>query len=302
MNKLGILGGAVVCLALSGCANLVSWEGDEPERVVHVPAPEPLPERPVGPEDHWVRKGDTVYSISFRNQLDYREVAKWNGLGSDYLIRPGQVLRLTPAPPIRNGEIESRPVELEVAGRPTPLAIAPRPVPVPANPPPAAPTGAPTGAPIAQQGVAASALAAASVPRSSLDGGGRNGWQWPTDGVVFRGYAPDQGSKGLDFTGEVGQPVYAAAAGKVVYSGGALKGYGELIIIKHDDLRLSAYGYNQSRLVSEGDLVAAGQRIAMMGLGPESKPALHFEVRERGKPVNPVSFLPIRQSASRRAS
>lgn len=277
---------ALLSVLLSGCASLVSWEDEPPEHVIHTraPVPEPLPERPVGPQDHLVRKGDTVYSIAFRNQLDYREVAKWNGLGSSYLIHPGQVLRLTPAPPIRHGDIEARPVELEVVGRPTPVGAAPKPLPAPVTPAPAASPATPS---------------VAAIPAPAPSSGGRNGWQWPTDGVVFRGFAPEQGSKGLDFTGTAGQPVYAAAAGKVVYSGSALKGYGELIIIKHDDLRLSAYGYNQSRLVNEGDTVVAGQPIGAMGLGPENKPALHFEVRERGKPVNPVPFLPIRQSASR---
>ena len=84
----------------------------------------------------------------------------------------------------------------------------------------------------------------------------------------------------------------AAAPGKVVYSGSALKGYGELIIVKHDDLRLSAYGYNRRRLVAEGATVAAGQAIAELGLGPEQKPLLHFEIRERGKPVDPLRYLP----------
>lgn len=111
---------------------------------------------------------------------------------------------------------------------------------------------------------------------------------------MVRGFNPATGSKGLDFGGDLGQAVLAAAPGKVVYSGAALKGYGELIIIKHDDLRLSAYGYNRRRLVAEGQMVRGGQQIGELGLGPESRPILHFEIRERGQPVDPVPYLPAK--------
>jgi len=117
-------------------------------------------------------------------------------------------------------------------------------------------------------------------------------WQWPTSGVVLRKYDMASGSKGIDVGGELGQPVYAVSPGKVVYSGSALKGYGELIIVKHDDTYLSAYGHNRRRLVKEGDEVRAGQTIAELGIGPEQKPLLHFEIRENGKPVDPLAFLP----------
>ena len=119
-------------------------------------------------------------------------------------------------------------------------------------------------------------------------------WQWPATGPIYRGFSPEQGSKGLDIGGEVGQPVLAVAAGKVVYSGSALKGYGELVIVKHDETYLSAYGYNRRRLVTEGDVVQPGQTIAELGVGPEQKAELHFEIRENGKPVDPMRFLPAR--------
>ena len=140
------------------------------------------------------------------------------------------------------------------------------------------------------------AVAAPVLPPPPLtsESGGPYRWQWPTNGVVIRGYNPAAGAKGLDFEGKIGQPVYAAAPGKVVYSGSALKGYGELVIIKHDDLRLSAYGYNRKRLVSEGQMVQGGQAIAELGLGPENRPVLHFEIRERGQPVDPVPYLPAK--------
>jgi lipoprotein NlpD len=135
-------------------------------------------------------------------------------------------------------------------------------------------------------------------PPITSESGGPYRWQWPTNGTVVRGYNPGAGSKGLDFSGSVGQAVVAAAPGKVVYSGSALKGYGELIIVKHDDLHLSAYGYNRTRLVNEGDMVRGGQPIAELGLGPENRPILHFEIRERGQPVDPASYLPAKTASN----
>jgi lipoprotein NlpD len=118
-------------------------------------------------------------------------------------------------------------------------------------------------------------------------------WEWPTRGKVVRGFSSDS-SKGIDISGDIGQIVVAAAAGKVVYSGSALKGYGELVIIKHDERYLSAYGYNRRRLVEEGQQVLAGQPIAELGEGPEQRPLLHFEIRDKGKPVDPLPLLPRR--------
>lgn len=264
----------VLALALlcSGCAGMLSWEAAPPERKVYNGPEAPVkPERPAGPDEYVVHRGDTVYSIAFRHNLDFRELARWNGIGSDYLIRPGQVLRLkTPPPPApirhRSGDVETQAApDTDVpVGKPQPVTAE--------SPPPPAPPPEP-------------------VDTALVSGEGFQ-WTWPTHGVVSRGYEPGQGSKGLDFTGSLGQPVFAAAPGRVVYSGNALKGYGELIIIKHDEVHLSAYGYNRARHVKEGDVVTTGQPIGEMGMGPENKPLLHFEIRDRGKPVNPVGFLP----------
>lgn len=308
--------------ALGGCANWLAWE-EPPQREAHRPPEvEPTPERAVGPSDHMVRRGDTVYSIAFRNNLDYRELARWNGIGADYLIRPGQVLRLQSPPPVRliEGDIESTPTPLEgpsasrpvalsaeippsTAPPPTPPSVTgkgrARPIPLPAQTLPRPLPGTEPSAPANGQ-VALNAPPAVPVPVAdpppplTSESGGPYRWQWPTQGVVVRGFNPASGSKGLDFAGDLGQAVVAAAPGKVVYSGAALKGYGELVIIKHDDLRLSAYGYNRTRLVEEGQMVRGGQAIAELGLGPENKPILHFEIRERGQPVNPVPYLPAR--------
>ena len=217
-------------------------------------------EAPVASGEYQVQPGDTLYAIGFRNQIDYHDLASWNGIGSDYLIRTGQVLRL------------SAPADADT------VRAAPLPIPVPE-------TAAPQPIPVAPLPVAQAVVVKAlpvGAPR----------WQWPTAGAVIKTYNPAAGSKGIDITGDLGQPVLAVSAGKVVYSGSALKGYGELIIVKHDDTYLSAYGHNRRRLVKEGDEVRAGQTIAELGVGPEQKPLVHFEIRENGKPVDPLQFLP----------
>lgn len=250
---------------LSGCAGWSSWEDGRGSEVT--------PQRPVGADDYMVVRGDTVYSIAFRHSLDYRELARWNGIGADYLIRPGQVLRLKPpvdARPRRQvvGEIESVAVDDIQIGKPQPVV----------------PNSPPTEMPEPDSG------ASAVTPSVAFD------WVWPTAGNVVRTYG-QSGARGIDVAGAVGQPVVAAAPGRVVYSGNALKGYGELIIIKHDELYLSAYGYNRTRHVKEGDVVTAGQPIAEMGRGPENKAILHFEIRRKGKPIDPLGKLPTQTAA-----
>ncbi|MGI9248850.1 MAG: peptidoglycan DD-metalloendopeptidase family protein [Woeseiaceae bacterium] len=120
-------------------------------------------------------------------------------------------------------------------------------------------------------------------------------WSWPTRGRINVDFGAKPGSgTGVLINGKAGQPIYAAASGRVVYAGGGLIGYGQLIILKHNDTYLSAYGYNASLLVKEGEQIKKGQRIASMGEGPERKPRLHFEIRRNGKPVNPRQHLPPR--------
>lgn len=121
------------------------------------------------------------------------------------------------------------------------------------------------------------------------------GWRWPTDGNVFGSFAAgDPTRQGIDIAGKAGQPVRAAADGVVVYSGSGLVGYGELVIVKHNDQWLSAYGHNRARLVNEGQLVKAGQQIAEMGRSGAARDMLHFEIRYNGKPVDPQAYLPKR--------
>jgi lipoprotein NlpD len=192
-----------------------------------------------------VRPQDTVYSIAWRYGLDFRDLARWNNIGSDFRITVGQTLALAP-------------------GRST----------TPARSRAPAPTRAP---PSSQAPIRASPGVSGQV------------WDWPTD----RSGAPRPvASGGILLSGQLGQDVRAAAAGRVVYSGTGIRGYGNLIIIKHGENWLSAYAHNRESLVRDGQEIGLGQVIGHMGEGAPGKPALYFEIRRNGKPVDPLSFLP----------
>lgn len=220
-----------------------------------------FPQRPRGGGEppgghHVVSRGDTLYSIAWRHDLDYRTVARWNDIQPPYTIYPGDRIRLSPPTdpvptPIRKRQ-ENR-----------------------------------SGQPERGSGPDQSRQPQVSDRRLS--------WQWPAAGEVKRPYsASASGKRGVELGGRAGQPVRAAAAGRVVYSGDGLRGYGNLVIIKHNQRYLTAYGYNRRLLVAEGERVSAGQRIALMGLGPDDTPGLHFELRRDGKPIDPGSVLPPR--------
>lgn len=212
-----------------------------------------------------VKRGDTLHQIAFKNQLDYRDLAWWNGIGRQDKIYPGQILRLDPPLP---GELRVPhvPQQSHTSGR--------------------------TRAPVQPRSTSAPARKPQQRPSARKPVAGPNRWQWPVRGPILESFNLAQGHKGLNIGGSAGDPIHAAAAGKVVYAGGALKGYGQLIIIKHGDDYLTAYGHNAKLLVREGDAVAAGSRIARMGLGPQNQPLLHFEIRRLGKPINPQPLLP----------
>ncbi|MBU0500471.1 MAG: peptidoglycan DD-metalloendopeptidase family protein [Gammaproteobacteria bacterium] len=212
---------------------------------------------PISGRYYVVQPGDTLYSIAWRENQDYRALASWNGLPASYTIHPGQRLRLTtPSGPA-----------LGQGGTPSSRA---------------------------GQGAARHAGRADTIPPGGADRIQTNlHWRWPTQGRVVSGYAEgDIGRKGMLIAGREGQPVYAAEQGRVVYSGIGLKGYGRLIIVKHDKDYLSAYGHNRRILVKEGDAVAVGQQIAEMGQAGRDQSQLHFEIRYQGKPVNPARLLP----------
>ncbi len=211
----------LIALVLSGCAS-----------------------EPRGAGTYIVKRGDTLYSIATKHRLDYRDLARWNGIGRDYVIHPGQILKLGP----KVGVSKAAPVAPAPVKRETPR---------------------PTGPPIK--------------------------WQWPVDDGRFTLTTRPNGGQGLTIEGRAGQDIRAASSGRVVYTGNGLLGYGQLVIIKHSEIYLTAYGHTQAVVVREGDQVSAGQRIATMGHGPQGTPMLYFEIRTNGSPGNPLALLPQRR-------
>ena len=203
-----------------------------------------------GPGWYLVKPTDTLYSIAWRYDLDYRTLAEWNGLSDPYTVHPGQQLVL-----IKPDNI----------------------------PPPV------------QQKVPESSQKSTHVVVKSLtpDYNRVIRWRWPTEGTVEKGFSiNDLDSHGIDIAGAIGQPVYAVAEGKVVYSGNGLADYGNLIIVKHNETFLSAYAFTRKRLVDEGVVVKRGAKIAEMGRGRNNSAILHFQIRKDGKPVDPELYLP----------
>ena len=203
-----------------------------------------------------VKRGDTVYRIATSNGISPLDLATWNNIAPPYTIYPGQQLRLYPS----DGRTPTR--TASTPPRPSGQSSTTRqPAATPAPPP----------------------------VRSAV------AWRWPADGqLVNRFAAGDPTRQGIGIAGSSGQPVKAAGDGVVVYSGSGLVGYGELIIVKHDDEWLSAYGHNRARLVNEGERVRTGQQIAEMGRSGAARDMLHFEIRHNGRPVDPLSYLPKR--------
>lgn len=328
-----------------------------------------------GQAQHIVQKGDTLYAIAFRYALDYRDIARWNGISDPYIIKPDQRLVLQDP-----SQVSPRPTESAVAttqtapsytaasvpttvqsnsvpthtpaqigtaaplsqgvsvggtvpdsqlasveplsptnaeGLPTgfassstapapkpvgavvnsgstvssttPVSAAPSQPDVPSAPPPELMAPKPTTVAVIQ----APTLSTSSAAKPPA---GANGWGWPVIGRVLTTFSSsDPGRQGVDISGNMGDPVHAAKGGDVVYSGRGIIGYGELIVIKHDDATLTAYGHNDKRSVKEGERVSQGQKIAEMGRAPNGQSLLHFEVRRNGKPIDPLSVLPARR-------
>ena len=201
-----------------------------------------------------VKKSDTIYAIAWRYGLDYKQLARWNQITPDFIIYPGQRLRL-------DGPENST----LVAGK--------------------SKLGNSTGK--------AASTTGNKATESTKTKNKKVNWRWPTSGKIMNTFAADElDRKGIDIAGKPGQAVRAVANGKVVYSGNGLAGYGNLIIIKHNDTYLSAYAYNQKRLVKEGMTVKGGTVISKMGQHPDGTTRLHFEIRKNGKPVDPLKYMP----------
>lgn len=267
--------------ALAGCASPPPGGVQVVDRGHNQGSAPVVQRQPVRSGHYVVQRGDTLYSIAFRFGWDWKALAAHNGLRDPYLIRVGQVIRFdnrpTPAQPIASApSAGSAPVATQPAPSRPPVATTPstQPTPAPTRPPLAS---APATTPVTP------------VSRSA------SGWSWPTEGTVISRFSSNGSlNKGIDIAGQLGQPVLAASDGSVVYAGSGLRGYGELIIIKHSDTYVSAYGHNRRLLVREGQQVKAGQSIAEMGSTGADRVKLHFEIRRQGKPVDPLQYLPRR--------
>lgn len=283
---------------------------------------------PSGPGYYTVKRGDTLYRIALENGQDYKDVAAWNNITNPGSIREGQVLRVAPpgaAPAAAGGPVVAQPVVTAPVVETQSLDAPGKVVSAPAQTTSMSTEGLkrePRGgkepysdeayARLNRSGEAAPKTTLAAVdpkpepktepppeakpePRAEPAAVGPDdvAWQWPSSGKVTNGYS-DAGNKGLDFGGKSGDPVQAAADGKVVYAGAGLRGYGELVIVKHNATFLSAYAHNRKILVKEGQQVTRGQKIAEMGNTDSESVKLHFEIRKQGKPIDPSLYLPKR--------
>ena len=222
-----------------------------------------------------VRPGDTLTKIALDHGQAWRDIAKWNGLDNPNMIEVHQVLRV--APPVME-LAANRQIKPVMAQNPTPANTATSNTPTPTA------SSAPASS-------ASNAAPSASAPVNVSDDGMI--FAWPHPGPVLAGF-DEAKNKGLDFAGKAGDPVLAAGDGKVVYAGSGLRGYGNLVILKHNNTYLTAYAHNQTLLVKEDQSVTKGQRIADMGSSDSDRVKLHFEIRKQGKPVDPAKLLPAR--------
>jgi lipoprotein NlpD len=263
--------------ALSGCTSgtyvdaPIEYDRNAQQRTISVT---PTARREAGLQSkgtrlHRVRRGETLYSIAWNYGLDYRDLARWNLVEAPFTIYPGQPLTLFETAARLKTERAASPAAPQVNH----AVLSPRPRPKSAH----------------------VVARAANQPRAPAPKPERNRpvsqWVWPADGRVIKSFKAT-GRNGIDIAGKAGQAVRTTAAGRVVYSGSGLRGYGRLIIVKHNKRYLSAYAHNKKLHVAEGDDVTRGQRIAEMGDTGANRVMLHFEIRRDGKPVDPISYLP----------
>jgi lipoprotein NlpD len=239
---------------------------------IPVKPPPPGVENAGKPGYYTVKPGDTLVRVALENGQNWRDVARWNNLDNPNAIEVGQVLRVVPPSANANGVVV-RPVL------------------------PSGPADGRTAASASPGGGAASAAAPGSgaAPASAASGDADEGlrWVWPAEGQVI-GTFDEARTKGLEIAGKAGDPVLAAADGRVVYAGAGLRGYGNLVIVKHNATYLSAYAHNQTLLVKEDEIVRRGEKIAEMGSTDADRVELHFEIRRQGKPIDPLRLLPAR--------
>jgi lipoprotein NlpD len=264
------------------------------------------------PEFYTVKKGDTLYLIALDHGLDYKDLAAWNNLDNPNVIRLGQQLRLrapaagtvVTAPLKTPPRIEGRPVGSAPAGGVANEAVKsqPKAVKVPysdqalaqlSEPVQTKPVVAPAVAPVVVPPVAK----VDPKPAASEEDDEKVDWGWPAGGKVLSTFNESTNLKGIGIAGKLGQAVIASAPGKVLYSGDGIRGYGKLVIIKHNKAYISVYAHNQQLLVKEGQSVVKGQKIADMGASDSDQVKLHFEIRRFGKPVDPLKLLPAERQS-----
>lgn len=309
----------LVALIVAGCASITGQATVAPgKKAESTAATESAAAKKSRRDKEWrpdvyvVQKGDTLYSIAFNYGFGYRELAELNGIQNPSAISIGQTIRLFPnksIAPAPVATIESKPTEtlpkeqpklVKYAYSEAAMALIDKVQQATYPETIASPNTAPAVVPPSSSSAAANAKQVAKAQSDdnvddekeelALD------WGMPTQGKLISRFSESANRKGIDIAGKLGQPVLASAAGKVVYSGSGLRGYGKLIIIKHNATYLSAYAHNDKILVKEGQSVTRGQKIAAMGSTDADQVKLHFEVRRLGKPVDPAKFLPLGKS------
>ncbi len=308
MDKIKMMRLLLLAAFLAGCASTATRAPIEAKRPVTPKMNSVQVQADQRPQTYVVKKGDTLFGIALEFGLDYRDLVKWNAISDRNHISTGTELRLYPP----GAEAQTKP--LSTAPAPSATTYPLRSAPPAAVPQPSQPAQAPVTCPTCNQMVKAQPLAIekpyseetwqqmsgqgaqnapqqapqANQPSSEVDG---VDWIWPAEGKVIAGYNDTANLKGIDIAGKMGEPILASASGKVVYTGNGLRGYGNLIIIKHNKTYLSAYAHNSKILVHEGQEVGRGEKIGEMGESDAKQVMLHFEIRRFGKPVDPMQFL-----------
>jgi lipoprotein NlpD len=316
-------GAAILAAAISVLAGCASEPVQAPVADIRPPPPPPAaaPATPAAaptavpsaPPGHYViKQGDTLYSVALEHGASYRDVARWNNLDDPTKISVGQVIRVTPPeglPTVQVGAargpapLQSRPLDGEARASAAPgdggTKVAPKALRLPYSPENlamlqkgetpatvAAPTAAaPKPVAVAPPATPPAPSAAATREPGAID------FIWPAKGGLLAKFS-EPNSKGVDIAGKPGDPVVAAAAGQVLYTGTGIRGFGKLIVIRHENGYSSVYAHNREILVKEGQSVSRGQRIAELGDTDADRPKLHFEIRKAGKPVDPMRYLP----------
>jgi len=244
------------------------------------------------PGYYTIKPGDTLIRVGLETGQNARDIARWNNIDNPNSLEVGQVIRVAPpgtdpaatsARGVNTARVDARPLD----SRPAPAASAP----TTTAPPLTAP--AITPAPPSMPPAAATAPSAGGAPPTTREPDDDVNWTWPASGAVINGF-DEAKNKGLAISGKAGDPVFAAADGRVVYAGSGLRGYGNLVIVKHNNTYLTAYAHNQSLLVKEDQVVRRGQKIAEMGSSDAERVQLHFEIRRLGRPIDPARLLPSR--------